>query len=175
MKGLTLTQPWATLMALGAKQIETRSWKTGYRGLVAIHAAKGFPTWCKNLWLDEPFAAALADISPKLIPRACVVAVGELFGIRPTNELLGHHPTPLSDQERAFGDYTSGRHAWLFRNVVPLPLPIPCKGALQMWEVPPAVAAAIRAQLPHYRVDSRSGSFTGQGATGATGVCTPHP
>jgi hypothetical protein len=34
MKALTLHQPWATLVALGAKQIETRSWPTRHRGLV---------------------------------------------------------------------------------------------------------------------------------------------
>ena len=43
MKALTLTQPWASLVAIGAKRIETRSWSTPYRGLLAIHAAKGFP------------------------------------------------------------------------------------------------------------------------------------
>jgi hypothetical protein len=43
MKALTLTQPWATLVAIGAKTIETRSWPTSYRGPLAIHAAKGYP------------------------------------------------------------------------------------------------------------------------------------
>lgn len=32
MKVLTIRQPWATLIALGEKQIETRSWRTAYRG-----------------------------------------------------------------------------------------------------------------------------------------------
>lgn len=43
MKALTLTQPWASLVALNVKAIETRSWKTAYRGPLAIHAAKGLP------------------------------------------------------------------------------------------------------------------------------------
>ena len=38
MKALSLRQPWATLVAIGAKQIETRSWSTAYRGTIAIHA-----------------------------------------------------------------------------------------------------------------------------------------
>lgn len=41
MKAITITEPWATLVAIGAKQIETRSWPTSYRGPIAIHAAKG--------------------------------------------------------------------------------------------------------------------------------------
>lgn len=40
MKAISLWQPWATLIATGAKQIETRSWATSYRGPIAIHAAK---------------------------------------------------------------------------------------------------------------------------------------
>jgi activating signal cointegrator 1 len=39
MKVLTLHQPWASLVALGVKTIETRSWSTKYRGPLAIHAA----------------------------------------------------------------------------------------------------------------------------------------
>lgn len=39
MKALTLHEPWATLVALGVKTIETRSWSTAYRGPLAIHAA----------------------------------------------------------------------------------------------------------------------------------------
>jgi activating signal cointegrator 1 len=36
---LTLWQPWASLISLGVKSIETRSWSTQYRGPLAIHAA----------------------------------------------------------------------------------------------------------------------------------------
>lgn len=44
MKALTLWQPWASLVALGAKTIETRSWSTRYRGPLAIHASAAVPT-----------------------------------------------------------------------------------------------------------------------------------
>ena len=37
-RALTLHQPWASLIALGVKTIETRSWSTPYRGPLAIHA-----------------------------------------------------------------------------------------------------------------------------------------
>lgn len=40
MKAITIWQPWASLLACGAKQYETRSWKTDYRGPIAIHAAQ---------------------------------------------------------------------------------------------------------------------------------------
>jgi hypothetical protein len=38
---LTMTEPWASLVACGAKRIETRSWGTDHRGPLAIHAANG--------------------------------------------------------------------------------------------------------------------------------------
>lgn len=38
MKAITLHQPWASLFAVGAKTIETRSWSASYRGLLIIHA-----------------------------------------------------------------------------------------------------------------------------------------
>lgn len=43
MKTLTLHQPWASLIAMGVKKIETRSWGTKYRGPLAIHAGQHRP------------------------------------------------------------------------------------------------------------------------------------
>lgn len=40
MKAITIRQPWASLIALGEKKIETRSWQTKYRGPILIHAGK---------------------------------------------------------------------------------------------------------------------------------------
>jgi hypothetical protein len=64
MKALTLSQPFATLVAIGAKRIETRSWSTNYRGPLAIHAAKTIPREYKSLcnWTVEPFASALKGV-----------------------------------------------------------------------------------------------------------------
>ena len=39
MKVLSLTEPYATLIKLGKKKIETRSFKTTYRGELYIHAS----------------------------------------------------------------------------------------------------------------------------------------
>lgn len=50
MKGLTIKQPYATLIAEGIKEYEFRTWKTKYRGEFLIHAGKG-----KNLEYIEKF------------------------------------------------------------------------------------------------------------------------
>lgn len=57
---ISLWQPWASLMASGHKSIETRSWSTHLRGLVAIHAAKRWTLELATLLLDERFRRALA-------------------------------------------------------------------------------------------------------------------
>ena len=39
MKVLSLQEPWASLIKENVKHIETRSWKTSYRGKLYIHAS----------------------------------------------------------------------------------------------------------------------------------------
>jgi eukaryotic-like serine/threonine-protein kinase len=61
MKCLSLHQPGATLLTLGAKRYETRSWRTEYRGPLLIHASVSFPPAAR--FSSEAFAAdpKLAD------------------------------------------------------------------------------------------------------------------
>ncbi len=166
MKALTLTQPYATLISIGAKKIETRSWYTTYRGRIAIHAAKGFgDLGGKRSYLDlcskEPFKSILiaymeAKCAPNfltpmdpisdatyLLPFGAIVATAFLDRCEPIEIPLDKrtwtvvetavNPNELSHQERAFGNYTPGRYAWLLTNVQPLPKPIPAKGAQGLW------------------------------------------
>ena len=42
MKALSIRQPWADLILSGLKDVENRTWKTSYRGILAIHASKTF-------------------------------------------------------------------------------------------------------------------------------------
>jgi hypothetical protein len=40
MKALCVKQPWANLISMGLKTIETRTWKTNYRGPLIICSSK---------------------------------------------------------------------------------------------------------------------------------------
>lgn len=53
MKGLTIRQPWATLVARGRKRIVTRGYRTSYRGPVLIHAGASPQSWRE---MDDPSA-----------------------------------------------------------------------------------------------------------------------
>lgn len=131
MKAITLTQPWATLVAIGAKRIETRSWRTDYQGSLAIHAAATFPRRARELCEVEPFKSALAPLGVRFEPAnylGVVVAICDLenvFGVSVVNP---------GEPERSFGDYSPGRWAWMLTNVKPLAVPIQAKGALGLWE-----------------------------------------
>lgn len=137
MKALTLTQPWATLMALQQKRIETRSWRTDYRGELVIHAAKGFPKWARALCDLEPFCTSLGYRSASSLPLSQGLCVVRLVGCYRTDELhklafeLGRKPDA---KEIAFGDYSEGRYAWLTEYLRPLLPGESVKGALGLWD-----------------------------------------
>ncbi len=137
MKALTLTQPWATLVALGEKKIETRSWTTRYTGPLAIHAAKSFPDWAMELATSyEVFTRALQrhGLSAHQLPRGVVLATCRLKDALPTTSLLA---PGLATREWAFGDCSPGRFMFRLEDVVPLERPVPARGSLGLWEWEP--------------------------------------
>lgn len=124
LRGLSLHQPWASLVAVGAKRVETRSWSTPYRGLLAIHATKLFP-WYGLETLMEGYLSESGEVVssgrdrevgrlmreaigphyryPKFLPLGAIVAVAELIRIVPTEHfvwtdgpLLREFPTPTA-------------------------------------------------------------------------------
>lgn len=161
MKALTLTQPWATLVAIGAKRIETRSWTTRYSGRVAIHAGKGLSGMSEEsyraLVRSQPhFGPALRAGGYPLagikhldnLPRGKVVAVGHLVGCASTEQICEDNGIwriiggrrrhwALTEQEASFGDYSPGRYAWLLADVRALAEPIAARGMQGLWEWTP--------------------------------------
>ena len=98
MKTLTLHQPWASLVAVGAKTIETRSCPTKYRGRLAIHAATRKPT------MDDVYAPTLAEGWRRLdgaglvpLPLGAIVATCKLVDVVPILA-PGEDPSPGVDR-----------------------------------------------------------------------------
>lgn len=158
MKAITLWQPWATLVAIGAKKIETRSWSTSYHGPLAIHAAIRIPgsavklldpglnnyAYEKNNIVEFPFLEALRNggySHPSWLegnriyinlPLGCIVAICDLTGCF---EIYSSYEVfCLPEGEKAFGDYTPGRFMWALANVRRIEEPIPVKGRQGLWE-----------------------------------------
>jgi hypothetical protein len=139
VKVLSLHQPWATLVAIGAKRIETRSWNTGYRGQLAIHASKDLPRYAREFAMYDDECRAALEASGithySMLPKGCIVAVCKLVQVLPAyqcKEVLG--PEWWSDTERHFGDYSAGRYGFLLADVRRLIEPIPVRGALGLWD-----------------------------------------
>ena len=147
MKALTLWQPWATLVALGEKKIETRCWETKHRGLLAIHsAAKLPPKWLGASRHDPFFRDELADIlharrdcddrlgrhvddAIRELPYGSILCVVNLVSIEPTIAVRHF----VDARERVFGNYEDGRFAWHLEMVARLPTPAPAKGNRLLW------------------------------------------
>lgn len=128
MKVLTLTQPWAQLVAEGHKTIETRSWPVAFRGELAIHAAKG---WTKA---DREFALE-CGYKPEEMARGVILCLVALIDVQPVTRL---GPAYLTANERRYGNYSAGRYAWIFdpartRRLLP---PVEAKGAQGVWLIP---------------------------------------
>jgi hypothetical protein len=160
VKALSLYQPWASLVALGAKRFETRSWRTSYRGPLLVCASKTFPGDARDLCGEWPFHERLlphyADgrrVTVEALPRGCALAVAELVRCLPTEAAVSEWSVCEDGaaeryaEEIEFGDYTPGRWAWELRNVRRLAGPVPCRGAMGLWDVPADVLAKVNAGL----------------------------
>ncbi|HHW26529.1 MAG TPA: ASCH domain-containing protein [Firmicutes bacterium] len=131
MRVISIRQPWAMLVALGAKRRETRSWYTAYRGPIAIHASAAMPVRSKaacSLPLVKDVLSRAGYESWRDMPRGAIIAVGRLTDVQD----ISPENTPPSP-ELDFGDYTPGRFQWVLSDVRLLPEPIPAKGALGLW------------------------------------------
>jgi activating signal cointegrator 1 len=132
---LSLHQPWAACMAAGLKKIETRSWGTKYRGLVAIHAARkwdaslaratsAFPIPVKEVlnhrWWMPGFGWEF--------PLGRIVALADLVDCIPTSPPTSKLRALINETEYALGNFEPDRWAWVFEDVDPVTPSIPYVG-----------------------------------------------
>lgn len=114
MKALTVRQPWASLIAQGAKTIEIRSWPTKYRGPLLITAS--------------------ATPRPAGLPTGCTICLVDLIDCRPLTQ---------SDMEATCIDMThDSDYAWVLTNPRPVQNH-PIKGKLSIWTPPPDLVATL--------------------------------
>lgn len=132
MKAITLWQPWATLIMVGAKPFETRSWPTRHRGPLVIHAGQT----CEGIKLcdGEPAIERIlnqAGYSLNSLPLGVIICTAHLTDVLTTDETVRRG---LSDP---FGDYSPGRFAWHLTDIRPLQPPVPAIGRQGLWEWAP--------------------------------------
>lgn len=111
MKALSIQPYYATMIALGFKWIELRSWKTDYRGWILICASKA---------INKEEKATLMN--------GHAVAIAELADVRPYDDKTDREDALLYDDESFEG------YSWIFDRIIPVK-PFPVKGQLRLFEV----------------------------------------
>jgi hypothetical protein len=136
IKVISIVQPWATLIMLGEKRFETRSWATKYRGELGIHSSKKMD---KRICEQEPFKSVLGKhgytavslpvgtILGKANLTKCLAVTGDVESVA-----LLENGELVEGNEYAFGSFNEGRFAWEIRDIVQIQ-PIPAKGQLGLW------------------------------------------
>lgn len=132
MKALTIKQPWADAIGHGEKRIENRTWQPPGKHIgtrILIHAGAAYDPMGRFIITDRDALNSWPDA------RKAIIAVAELASVHaaadgccaPWGELDVYH--------------------WELSDVIPLPEPVPAKGALGFWTPTPEVLAAVEAQL----------------------------
>ena len=152
MMAISLFQPWAMLMVIGAKTIETRSWGTSHRGLLWIHAGLKTSNDLIDVWHTQPFKSMLWSAGIRRwqdLPRGAVIGKVELVDCRKIvspNDVVpdpkdfereGGFMLPPASPELEFGNYKSGRYAWITEAPQRLSAPIPYKARQRIFRIPP--------------------------------------
>lgn len=163
MKAISLWQPWASAMfpPVSLKRIETRSWPTSHRGMLAIHAAKKQSKELERFFdannIDRvhggtsPFGMITGSFYD--LPFGAIIGFGNLVECFQINELnlnqMPQYRTLLNSNEQAWGNYDLGRFAWVFENLTRLDRPVPWRGAQGFFEVDITSDGSISVECEH--------------------------
>lgn len=127
MRALSWKQPYASLMLHG--KIETRTWRTNYRGWVLICASKQpySTNQVKNI-SGEGLYLGINKILSYFKTNASIT--GKIIGI---GELVDCRPMTKEDEESCYVKYREGLWCHVYENVSPI-VPIDWKGT-QGWKI----------------------------------------
>ncbi len=127
MKVISLTEPFATLIKEKKKRIETRSWKTSYRGELYIHASS---TRVPKEWKENKELMNL--VQEELTFGKIICKCNLVDCIEMTEEWIDKIKKE-QPEEYVCGIYEKGRYAWVLEKIEPLEEPITVKGHLGIW------------------------------------------
>ncbi len=123
MKVISIKEPFATLIKENIKNIETRSWKTNYRGEIYIHASKVS---------DKTRTQELSDLTKNLkMNNGNIIAKATLVDCKYMDQKFIKE-IKQNETEYLCGYYEEGRYAWILKDIKKIK-PIPAKGKLNIW------------------------------------------
>lgn len=136
MKALSIKQPWVHAILHEGKDIENRSWQRSFRGWLAIHAS------------GQPRREARFPRGHQ-VPDLATLDYSAICGVARVVDIV------TKSRSKWYGrpDDGSTNYGWVLANVKVLKKPIPCKGMLGLWDVPPKILREIKRQLPRVNFD----------------------
>lgn len=179
LAALTIRQPFAWAIAIGAKPVENRDWPPPawlFGRSLAIHAGRqydelGAQELAANL---QALGLPAAPPPPAQLVQGAIVAVVTVVGAIETEasyteddlgvrvlrrkKVLGDVSLQQAD-ELVASPWASGPWLWVLRQVVRIDPPVPCRGLQRIWHV-------HRDQLPDVRERYRAAVATKEAAHG---------
>jgi hypothetical protein len=131
LKALSIKQPWVHAILREGKDVENRCWKRDFRGWFAIHASA-----VPNRFARYPKAHKIPPLETLHYSAIC--------GVARIVDMVSKSKSKWFDRPTR----TNKNYGWVIRQVKPLKRPIPCKGALGLWDVSPRILKEIKKQLP---------------------------
>ena len=127
MQVLSVRQPWAYLIVAGYKDIENRTWYTGHRGSLLIHASKGVDP--ENFM---PKQRAYIESAGIVIPDSIDLPRGAIVGsVNLTNVYSDGRDENLLDIYDGKGSpWFEGPYGFEMADAVQFHQPIPYRGSL---------------------------------------------
>jgi len=135
MKALSIKQPWVSAILNEGKDIENRSWQRSFRGWLAIQASAQPEREARY-----PRGHRVPDLATLDYSAICGVAFVVDIVTKSRSKWF-YHP-----------DDGSTNYGWVLSRVAALKKPIPCKGALGLWELPPKIFCELQDQLPRLKL-----------------------
>lgn len=123
---LSIRQPWCWLILTGGKDVENRTWATGFRGRVLLHAAK-LPATNAPVLAHELGKAGFPV--PRDLPAGGVVGVVRITGC------VTAHESPWFD----------GPYGFTLEEPAALPF-VAVRGAVGFFRIPDSVRLALAGQ-----------------------------
>ncbi len=140
VRALSIQQPWAWAITDLDKRVENRSRATSYRGGFWIHTSKQYDNQGEHALIS-----ALTDAEGEVwdctddFDKGAVVGWADLYDCCEPGVPFG---LPEGSER-----WTVGRHLYLLRDVIKFAHPVPAKGALGFFKLPPEVEARCQKEL----------------------------
>lgn len=123
MKVISIKEPFASLIKEKIKHIETRSWKTNYRGEIYIHASK-----TSSKIENKELLKITKNINTN---NGYIIAKATLVDCKYMDQEFINE-IKQNKTEYLCGDYKEGRYAWILKDIKKIK-PIKAKGKLNIW------------------------------------------